>query len=203
MTVASPPIDALEIQMRARSVEDAIRSARSPTDGRQPSISTPVSIVYTFPLTLSQPGVTEVDRSFPAEAERAGFLQRARLITGRGFIGVDGGDAISTTSTLQTYLKQFIATRLHASEFDPDVTEPVIIRDPSETHAKAGDRGGREIFLRAARRFHRPDRAHAARRSADFARGTQGRPATGRLSRLFAGAAGVLRHCSPPIWAAS
>ena len=47
MTVASPPIDDLEIQMRSRSVEDAIRSARSSAG---PSKLQRISIVVTrFP----------------------------------------------------------------------------------------------------------------------------------------------------------
>jgi hypothetical protein len=50
MTVASPPADALEVDIRARSVEDAIRAARS-VAGR--SKLQPVSIIYTFPLSLS------------------------------------------------------------------------------------------------------------------------------------------------------
>src|ERR1700728_3726822 len=51
MTVASPNVDDLEIEMRARSVEDAIRAARS-ASGR--SRLQPVSIIYTFPLSLSE-----------------------------------------------------------------------------------------------------------------------------------------------------
>src|SRR5271163_1405918 len=51
MTVASPPMDDLEIEMRARSVEDAIRAARAAASR---SNFAPVSIIYTFPLSLSQ-----------------------------------------------------------------------------------------------------------------------------------------------------
>src|SRR5215831_11166777 len=44
MTVASPPIDDLEIRMRSRSVEDAIRSARAQDGG---SKSPRISVVFT------------------------------------------------------------------------------------------------------------------------------------------------------------
>src|SRR5499427_3980578 len=50
MTVASPPIDELEIEMRARSVEEAIRSARSPAGS---STLAQITVVITFPLSLS------------------------------------------------------------------------------------------------------------------------------------------------------
>src|ERR1700692_3575551 len=47
MTVASPNVDALEVEMRARSVEDAIRAARSAA-GR--SALQPVTIIYKLPF---------------------------------------------------------------------------------------------------------------------------------------------------------
>lgn len=135
MTIASPPIDAQEIQMRARSVEDAIRSVRSSTDGAAPSNLQRISIVYTFPLTLSNTGVARTAEAFRLEAERDGMLQRSQLVTGRGFTGINAETGFDDKQ-IQTYLKQFIATRLHESEFDPDVSEPMIIHDPSEARQK-------------------------------------------------------------------
>src|SRR6204780_4104790 len=51
MTVASPPIDDLEIEMRARSAEELIKAARTaaPRTSRLPR----VSVVYAYPLSLS------------------------------------------------------------------------------------------------------------------------------------------------------
>src|SRR5262252_201601 len=86
MTIASPNMDGLEVDMRSRSVEDAIRSARSAA-GK--STLRPISIVYTFPLTLSTTAVTGVTEAFRVSAERAGLLQHSRLLTGRGFMGVE------------------------------------------------------------------------------------------------------------------
>ena len=132
MTVASPPLDDLEIQMRSRSVEDAIRSARA---AARPSKSQRISIVYTFPLTLSTTGVAATTEAFRQEADRAGVQRNSRLVTGRGFMGVDAETSFDDEH-IQAYLRQFVATRLHESEFDPDLSEPVIIHDPSETQQK-------------------------------------------------------------------
>ncbi len=132
MTVASPPIDNLEIEMRSQSLEDAIRSARSAAG---PLKSKRISIVYTFPLTLSKTGVAEVTEAFRLEAERAGVLRRSRLITGRGFMGVDAETSFDDQH-IDAYIRHFIATRLQKAEFDPDVTEAVIIHDPPETRQK-------------------------------------------------------------------
>jgi hypothetical protein len=132
MTVASPPIDDLQMQMRSRSVEDAIRSVRR---AAYPSKLRRISVVYMFPLTLSEAAVARTTDVFRVEAERAGVLRQSQLIHGRGFIGADGETSFDD-NYIQAYIKQFIATRLHESEFDPDISEPVIIHDPSETQQK-------------------------------------------------------------------
>src|SRR5215469_532139 len=132
MTVASPPIDDLEIRMRSRSVEDAIRSARARAG---PSKSPRISIVFTFPLTLSKAGVTEATEAGRLAAERAGVQRRSLLIAGEGFMGVDAETSLDDEH-MEAYLKNYVGTRLHQSEFDPDVSEPVIIHDASETQQK-------------------------------------------------------------------
>jgi multidrug efflux pump subunit AcrB len=132
MTVASPPVDDLEVEMRARSVEEAIRSARA---GDGPSKLPPVSILYTFPLSLSHAAMVNVADEFRREAEREGVLEHASVVEGRGFIGVDGGTAFDDRR-IAAFLQQYIATHLQESEFEPDITGPVIIRDIAETRAK-------------------------------------------------------------------
>jgi multidrug efflux pump len=132
MTVASPPAGDLEIRMRSRSVEDAIRSARRAAG---PSNMRRITIVYTFPLSLSATAVAKTTDAFRLEAERAGVLRQSRLITGSGFIGADGETSFDD-QYIHTYIRQFVARRLHETEFDPDVSEPVIIHDPSETQQK-------------------------------------------------------------------
>jgi multidrug efflux pump subunit AcrB len=132
MTVASPPIDELEIEMRARSVEEAIRSARLAA-----GLSTlpQVSVVFTFPLSLSATALSGVTEAFRWGAERAGVIQQSRLVSGRGFFGVDGQTKFDD-GHIQAFLREFIATHLQESEFDPDVSPTVIIRDASETRKK-------------------------------------------------------------------
>ena len=132
MTVASPPIDDLEIQMRSRSVEEAIRSARAEAG---PSKAPRISIVFTFPLTLSKTGVTEATQAMRLDAERAGVLRRSRLITGRGFMAIDGETDLND-ECIEAYVRSFARMRLHESEFDPDVSYPVIIHDAPETQQK-------------------------------------------------------------------
>jgi multidrug efflux pump subunit AcrB len=132
MTVASPLTDDLEIQMRSRSMEDAIRSARAAAG---PSRLRRITIVYTFPLSLSETAVAKTTDVFRLDAERTGVLRQSRLISGRGFIGADG-ETTFDDEYIRAYIRRFVATRLHESEFDPDISEPVIICDASETQQK-------------------------------------------------------------------
>ena len=132
MTVASPPEDELEVRMRSRSVEDAIRSARAEAG---PSKSPRISIVFTFPLTLSKTSVAEATEALRLGAERAGVLRRSRLITGRGFMAIDGETDLND-ECVEAYVRGFGRTRLHESEFDPDVSYPVIIHDAPKTQRR-------------------------------------------------------------------
>src|SRR5499427_8096614 len=136
MTVASPLQDDFAIEIRARSVQDAIRSAR--TGSRSPEVSAGarrVSIVFTFPLALSPSALAREFEDGRRNAEKAGILEQSRLVSGRGFVGVDGF-TVRDDTRIEAYLQDYIATHLQESEFDPDTSGPVIIHDVSETREK-------------------------------------------------------------------
>ena len=138
MTVASPPVDDLEIEMRARSVEDAIRAARSAAGH---SKLQPVSIIYTFPLSLSETAMTQATEGFRHSAERDGVIEQGKLVAGRGFIGVDGTSKYDDKD-IAAYLERYIASNFHESEFDPDISARVIIRDIADTRKKLAAAAG-------------------------------------------------------------
>ena len=132
MTVASPPVDDLEIEMRARSVEEAIRSARAKAGA---SKLQPASVIYTFPLFLSESAMAQATEGFRRSAERDGILEQARMIAGRGFIGVDGVTKYDD-KRLAEYLEQYTSRNFQTSEFDPDVSARVIVHGIEETRHK-------------------------------------------------------------------
>src|SRR6202162_419454 len=144
MTVATPPVDDLEIEMRARSVEDAIRAARSAT-GR--STLQPVSIIYTFPLSLSEAAMTHATEGFRRSAERDGMIEQGKLVAGRGFIGVDGVTK-HDDKDLAAYLERYVTSNFHESEFDPDISARVIIRDVKQTRDKLAAAAGLKYSYR-------------------------------------------------------
>jgi multidrug efflux pump subunit AcrB len=136
MTVASPLQDDLTIDMRARSAEDAIRAARVATLASKISAGQrPVTLAYTFPMSLSQAAVTRATEDFRRIAESDGVLQRSRLVSGRGFLGVDGVTSLDD-ARVQAYLKHYFETHLPESELEPDISAIVIVHDAAETRDK-------------------------------------------------------------------
>ncbi len=138
LTVASPTETSLEIEARARSVESAIRQARSQAGT---SSKPRVSIVYLFPLAVSQAGVADVTEQLRRSAEAAGLAEHSQVISGPGFSGVDA-DSSADDAQLLSFIQQYSSEQLHESEFNPDLRGPVAIRDPNETASKVGSVAG-------------------------------------------------------------
>src|SRR6202023_4410928 len=141
LTVASPKADDIEIAARANSVEAALRKARS--SKQQNRTGQHVTIVDSFPQSISAREVLDTGYLFQEEAQSAGIIRGSQIIQGSGFIGFDGlSDA--DDGSIQAFIRRFISERLKRSELHPDAWERVIIRDPAETRAKlaavAGDK---------------------------------------------------------------
>ena len=132
LTVASPKVDAIEIAARANSVEAAIHGVR---DAKRPNRNGQrVTVVDSFPQSISAREVLETVYLFQEQAQSAGIIQNSEIIQGSGFIGLDGVSK-ADDSFIQAFIQRFISERLKRSELHPDAWEPVIIRDPSETRA--------------------------------------------------------------------
>jgi multidrug efflux pump subunit AcrB len=139
LTVASPKADDIEITARANSVESAIRKTR---DAKQQNrVGQQITAVVSFPQSIPARQVLDTVSLFQEEAQSAGILRDSEIIQGSGFIGVDGvSDA--DDSTIQAFIRRFIAERLKRSEMHPDAWDPAIIRDPRETRTKLANVAG-------------------------------------------------------------
>jgi multidrug efflux pump subunit AcrB len=141
LTVASPKADDIEIAARANSVESAIRKARDRK--QQNREGQRITVVDSFPQSISTRAVLDIVYLFQEEAQNAGIIRDSEGIQGSGFIGVDGvSDA--DDSSIQQFIRRFTSTRLKRSELHPDAWYPAIIRDAGETRTKlasvAGDK---------------------------------------------------------------
>src|SRR6266851_99032 len=88
LTVASPKADQVEINVRARAIQSAIRSVR--TNRKYKRNEVPVAIVYSFPRSISPATMLDAVQVFQQQAEEEGILRAPQIIPGSGFVAVDG-----------------------------------------------------------------------------------------------------------------
>jgi multidrug efflux pump subunit AcrB len=137
LTVASPPLDEVQVSLRADQVRSAIEQVRSGASGPR------ASVVYNFPPSISIASVSRPARLYLAQAVQDGVFRDTRLVEGADFIGVDGATDLDDAK-IMAHLQQFVQERLRISEFHPDAWRAAIIRNPAETRARllavAGDK---------------------------------------------------------------
>src|SRR5271167_3079859 len=104
LTVASPKVDDIEIVARASSVESSIRKARETSQPNQAGHR--ITIVDSFPQSISAREVLDIGHSFQEEAQRAGILRDSQIIQGSGFIGFDGLSGADDGS-IQAFTRRF------------------------------------------------------------------------------------------------
>jgi len=124
LTVASPPLDEVQVSLRADQVRAAIQQARTGTTGRR------ATVVYNFPPSISIASVSRPARLYLAQAVQDGVFRDARLVEGAEFVGVDGATDLDDAKIL-AHLQSFVLQRLRLSEFHPDAWPATIIRDPA------------------------------------------------------------------------
>jgi multidrug efflux pump subunit AcrB len=141
LTIASPPANQVDIALRARSVESAIRATREAEPKGSPGPR--VSVVYDFPVSVSALLVRDSLAAVIASAKESGAIRDPHVFEGSGFIGVDMASRLSDEE-LSTLGDQWVEENLHRSEIHPDAWKAAFIRDPANTEARlaavAGDR---------------------------------------------------------------
>ena len=126
LTVASPPVPPIEIELRARGVRQAIENSRQgDSDGR-------ATVLYCYPPSVSSSVIEQPFRMFAEQAQRDGFAQNVASLSVAGCTGIDFATKKSDEE-IRAYGRQFLEKRLQAYEFHPDGWGPIIIRDPQYT----------------------------------------------------------------------
>src|SRR6266481_1391523 len=141
LTIASPKADQTEINIRAQTIASAVEAVRVKKKSR--GHGAPLAIVYSFPRSISPATMLDAVQLFEQQAEEEGLLRAAQVISGSGFIAVDGVSDKDDAS-IKRFVEAFIENQLQRSELPPDGWTPIIIRDPQDVRAKltnvAGDR---------------------------------------------------------------
>ncbi|MGE5220239.1 MAG: efflux RND transporter permease subunit [Chloroflexota bacterium] len=133
LTVASPKESAVAISIRARDIRNAITAARAQTSGKP--LGGRAALVVAFPYSI-EPQKFQRHRDLLARymAERA-VVRDIRPIQGSGFIGFDAATD-AEDATILSSVREFVRERLHSDEIDPDVWQPMVVRDPQGTETK-------------------------------------------------------------------
>jgi multidrug efflux pump subunit AcrB len=136
LTVASPDVPAVEIELRARGVREAIERIRNGQTDR-------ASILYCYPSTIMPAAVERPFALFAKQAGHDSLAHDVRKVSSGSCSGVDFATGASDDQ-LQAYGQQFIHEHLLSYEIHPDAWGPILIRDPRQTQAGiarvAGDR---------------------------------------------------------------
>jgi len=126
LTVASPVVPDLEIELRARGVRDAIEKARQgDTKGR-------ATALFCYPASVPPAVIERPFRLFAAEAQRDGIARDVRPVSVGSCSGIDFATTKSDDE-FRAYAQQFIEKRLQQYDLHPDAWGPIIIRDPQST----------------------------------------------------------------------
>lgn len=136
LTIASPKADQVEISVRAQAIQGAIQSVRAKRKFKEHDV--PVAIVYSFPRSISPATMLDAVQLFEQQAKEERVLRAPQVISGSGFIAVDGVSDKDDAS-IHHFVEAFFQKELQRSDLHPDGWTPIIIRDPREIRAKLTD----------------------------------------------------------------
>ena len=141
LTIASPKADQVEINVRAQAIQSAVQAVRARREYTGHDV--PVSIVYSFPRSISSATMLDAVQLFERQAEEEGILRAPQVMSGSGFIAVDGVSERDDAS-INRFVEAFFQKQLQRSDLHPDGWAPAIIRDPHDVGVKltgvAGDK---------------------------------------------------------------
>lgn len=132
LTVASPIVSEVEIELRAQQTESIIRELRSQSKNTNTGERVSLAVVFSdYPL------IKEVQRKLGALAAfmaDKGAVQDIKLHVGSGLALLDAATTLDDEA-LRSILNEFINDRLRVAELHPDIWMPAIIRDPSSAQS--------------------------------------------------------------------
>jgi multidrug efflux pump subunit AcrB len=147
LTVASPRASGVEVQLRAESVEAAIRAARG-DDAESPDRAT---LVGCFPYSLDDRELAVVGKALAGWAESRG-ARDVRLLSGPGFLAIDSRTVASNEQILGG-ARRFVEEHLRLAELHPDIWRLAVIRNPAETEARLTQVAGEKYSYRDLDRY--------------------------------------------------
>src|ERR1700675_294869 len=141
LTIASPKADQVEINIRAQAIQSAVEAVRSKKKHAPHDV--PVAIVYSFPRSISPATMLDAVKLFEQQAEQEGILRAPQVISGSGFVALDGVSDKDDAS-INRFVEAFFQKQLQRSDVHPDGWMPIIDRGTADVRARltavAGDK---------------------------------------------------------------
>src|SRR5215471_15689876 len=137
LTVASPKVGEVELQLRAGQIRRALEAIRAAA-----AAGPRAAVAVAFPQSINPSDLRELAQRWVRDVGARGG-EDARLFEGPGFLGVDAATN-QTDEQILAGLRAFIAERIRTTELHPDAWRAAVIRDPKDTEARlaavAGDK---------------------------------------------------------------
>jgi multidrug efflux pump subunit AcrB len=146
LSVASPRVSDIEIQLRADKLRSAIAARRA---GAAPGPR--ATVVVLFPHGIATGELETVARALAAHTSGR-LASDLRLFSGPGFLAIDAATHLPPAEIL-TRVRAFASERLQLAELHPDVWGLTVIRDPAETEARLAEIAGARYSYRELERF--------------------------------------------------
>ncbi|MBX9602944.1 MAG: efflux RND transporter permease subunit [Bryobacteraceae bacterium] len=136
LTVASPPADRVDLELRSRDIHAALEKARGARQGR-------FSLVVAFPRFEDNAPARRLAREAENAFAQMPGMDDLQVVDGPGFAAIDGRST-KTDAEILGALNAFMHKQSWRAELHPDTWQPFIVRDlnalPSALAAVAGDK---------------------------------------------------------------
>ncbi|MEY4582986.1 MAG: hypothetical protein RL701_7689 [Pseudomonadota bacterium] len=131
LTVASPRVGDVELQLRADQIRKGIEAVRAKASvpGRRGSL------VYAFPSTVDPRPLRGILAQLAVYAQSHELAQDIEFFEGSGYFGLDGATAQSA-EVVRAGAMRFLQDRMNTAELHPDVWRAIVVIDPAETEAQ-------------------------------------------------------------------
>lgn len=145
LTISSPPVSDLEIQLRAKNIREAIETHRRQTPSTMPAAAERWTAVLVYPSTVARSYVVRMGQTLAQSVTEAGVAHDGSIIEApsAGMLDVTLNPG-KTREDLRKEIQRWERQNVGSDEFDPDVWPPFWINDlnnlPAELRRNARDK---------------------------------------------------------------
>ena len=131
LTIASPRVPDIELDLRARGVREAVEKERGGTKGR-------ATALYCYPASVAPAAFERTFAIFAGHVQHDGIGRDVRPLSVGSCSGIDFATTKSDAE-IRAYARQFVEKRLQEYDFHPDAWGPIIVRDPQSTKERIAE----------------------------------------------------------------